>query len=141
LLLIMSERFRPQPENPKPNASEAGEGSRGAPTAQQPSQPEQTQPLQGRAAGKESLQGPTTVDESGQPLEGGQDDSRAPKKKRKKRAPLSPEAREKIVAANRGKTLSSETREKISQSQLESWRKRWKQKLAERKMKSSSEEK
>jgi hypothetical protein len=29
---------------------------------QQPRQPEQTQPLQGRAAGRESLQGPTTVE-------------------------------------------------------------------------------
>ena len=31
---------------------------------QQPRQPEQTQPLQGRAAGRESLQGPTTVEGS-----------------------------------------------------------------------------
>jgi hypothetical protein len=34
---------------------------------QQPRQPEQTQPLQGRAVGRESLQGPTTVDRSEQP--------------------------------------------------------------------------
>jgi hypothetical protein len=34
---------------------------------QQPRQPEQTQPLQGRAAGRESLQGPTTVDRSEPP--------------------------------------------------------------------------
>jgi hypothetical protein len=31
-------------------------------TPQQPRQPDQTQPLQGRATGRESLQGPTTVD-------------------------------------------------------------------------------
>jgi hypothetical protein len=35
--------------------------------SQQPRQPEQTQPQQGRAEGKKSLQGPTTVDRSEQP--------------------------------------------------------------------------
>jgi hypothetical protein len=40
------------------------------PQPEQPRQPEQTQPLQGRAAGRESLQGPTTVDQSGQPQPG-----------------------------------------------------------------------
>jgi hypothetical protein len=39
----------------------------GQPQPQQPRQAEQTQPLQGRAAGRESLHGPTTVDQSGQP--------------------------------------------------------------------------
>jgi hypothetical protein len=34
-------------------------------TPQQPRQPDQTQPSQGRAAGRESLQGPTTVDRIG----------------------------------------------------------------------------
>ena len=43
-----------------------GEGPRGEPTAHRPSQPEQTQPLQGRAEGRGSLQGPTTVDRSEQ---------------------------------------------------------------------------
>jgi hypothetical protein len=41
-----------------------GEGPRGEPTAHQPSQQEQTQPLQGRAEGRESLQWPTTIDQS-----------------------------------------------------------------------------
>jgi hypothetical protein len=39
-----------------------GEGRRGEPTPHQPRQPENLQPLQGRAAGRDSLQGPTTVD-------------------------------------------------------------------------------
>jgi hypothetical protein len=39
-----------------------GERPRVERTSQQPKHPEQTQPLQGRAAGRESLQGPTTVD-------------------------------------------------------------------------------
>ena len=42
-----------------------GEGPRGEPTSQQ-SKPEQTQPLQGRAEGRQSLQGPTTVDRTEQ---------------------------------------------------------------------------
>ena len=37
-------------------------------TVQQPRQPEQTQPLQGRAAGRESLQGPTAVYSSENPI-------------------------------------------------------------------------
>jgi hypothetical protein len=63
-----------------------GEGPRGEPTAQQnkqeqapvqgdsertPVHPEQRQPLQGRAEGRQSLQGPTTVDRSGQQPHGG----------------------------------------------------------------------
>src|SRR2546425_11743274 len=43
-----------------------GERPRGERTPQQPSQPEHMQPLQGRAEGKQSLQGPTTVDRSEQ---------------------------------------------------------------------------
>ena len=39
-----------------------GEGPRFEPTSQQPRQPDQKQPLQGRAAGRESIQGPTTFD-------------------------------------------------------------------------------
>jgi hypothetical protein len=39
----------------------------GQPQPEQPRQPEHMQPLQGRAAGRESLQGPTTVDRSEQP--------------------------------------------------------------------------
>jgi hypothetical protein len=39
-----------------------GEGPLSEPTAREPRQPEQTQPQQGRAAGRESLQGPTTLD-------------------------------------------------------------------------------
>jgi hypothetical protein len=42
-------------------------GPEGERTAQKPKQPEQTQPQQGRAEGRESLQGPTTVDQSRQP--------------------------------------------------------------------------
>jgi hypothetical protein len=37
-------------------------------TSQQPKQPEQTQPLQGREGGRGSLQGPTTVNRSEQPV-------------------------------------------------------------------------
>jgi hypothetical protein len=48
-------------------AGHEGEGPRGEPTPQQPKQPEQTQPLQGRAEGRERLQGPTTVDQSEPP--------------------------------------------------------------------------
>jgi hypothetical protein len=47
--------------------STEGNHPRGDAKSQQPSQPEHTQPLQGRAAGRESLQGPTTVDRSEQP--------------------------------------------------------------------------
>jgi hypothetical protein len=44
-----------------------GEGRRGEPISHQPRQPEHMQPLQGRVEGKQSLQGPTTVDGSEQP--------------------------------------------------------------------------
>jgi hypothetical protein len=65
----MAERQPSHPPIPGPQRPphEGGNGSRGIPAtiheqAQPP--PEQTQPLQGRAAGRESLQGPTTVDRS-----------------------------------------------------------------------------
>jgi hypothetical protein len=68
----MSERQTNRPPIPDSQHAphEGGNGSRGIPPtiheqAQPP--PEQTQPLQGRPAGRESLQGPTAVDQSRQP--------------------------------------------------------------------------
>jgi hypothetical protein len=55
------EKYRPQPEQQQPSP-EGGQRFRGF----QDRQPEQTQPVQGRAEGRESLQFPTTVDQSGQ---------------------------------------------------------------------------
>lgn len=46
-------RYRPENRHPKPT--------------EQANQPDNTQPLQGRSEGRESLQGPTTVDKSEQP--------------------------------------------------------------------------
>jgi|SRR5687768_7569808 len=52
----MSEQLCPHPENQKPNAPEPAAGPLGIPP------PPDTEAAQGRAEGRESLQGPTTVD-------------------------------------------------------------------------------
>lgn len=103
----------------------------------QPSQPEQTQPLQGRAEGKQSFQGPTTVDDSGQPQQPspeaghGSNDLQI---KPQEQPPFQPESLEGNPSASpvdqiqndsqlpqterkRRKPHSPETRQKISESQ------------------------
>lgn len=56
----------------------------GEPTPQKPRQAEQTQPLQGRAEGRASLQGPTTVDGS---AHGGSDRTLVQQGKEKRSSP------------------------------------------------------